>query len=91
MEFLGFVLVLVLVLVALSRGRRLDLEIRELNLRIDSLSGDLALLKKIVTSRQDLWKGTPLYVGRANLGARRTRTEDPRSGEWITRDKAPSP
>src|SRR2546422_11314628 len=47
MEFLGFVLVLVLALLALSRGKRLDQEIRGLHERIDSLSNDLARLKRL--------------------------------------------
>src|SRR5437867_3808426 len=49
MEFLAFVLVLVLALVALSRGNRLDEQIRLLREQIDSLSDDLARLKKLVT------------------------------------------
>src|SRR5438093_5305454 len=47
MEFLGFVLVLVLALLALSRGKRLDQEIRGLHERIDSLNNDLARLKRL--------------------------------------------
>src|SRR2546427_12868439 len=47
MEFLGFVLVLVLALLALSRGKRLDQEIRGLHERIESLSNDLARLKRL--------------------------------------------
>src|SRR2546425_1968219 len=51
MEFLGFVLVLVLALLALSRGKRLDQEIRGLHERIDSLSNDLARLKRLAPLR----------------------------------------
>lgn len=48
-------------------------------------------VRRALVSRGDLWAGTPRYVGIGNLTARRARSDDPRPGEWIARDRAPSP
>ena len=48
-------------------------------------------VRRALVSRGDLWAGTPCYVGIGNLTARRARSDDPRPGEWIARDRAPSP
>ena len=48
-------------------------------------------VRRALVSREDLWAGTPRYVGIGNLTARRARSDDPRPGEWIARDRAPSP
>jgi len=42
-------------------------------------------IRRRLESSPGSWRGLRLYLGRTNLAARRSMTEDPREDEWITR------
>jgi predicted Zn-dependent protease len=44
-------------------------------------------VRRVLLSREEVWKGVPRYVGAANLAARRCRSDEARADEWITRDQ----
>jgi predicted Zn-dependent protease len=46
-------------------------------------------VRRVLLSREEIWKGVPRYIGAANLAVRRCRSDEALAEEWITRSRAP--